>query len=74
MLAKAYEVSVWQDGEWTALVEADDNHHRWCVHEIEPVTTTRLRLTVKAAWGEGFGARVYEVRAYACQPVPLDPE
>ena len=64
MLAKAYEVSAWQTGEWATVVEVDDNHHRWCVHDIETATTTNLRLTVKAAWKEGFGARVYEVRIY----------
>jgi len=64
MLAKAYEVSAWQDGEWTTVIEENENYHRRRVHRIEAVTTTLLRLTIKAAWGEGFGARAYEVKMY----------
>jgi hypothetical protein len=64
MLARDYEVSAWRDGEWTTVLDVADNYHRWRVHDLQPVTTTSLRLTVKATWGEGFGARVYEIRAY----------
>jgi hypothetical protein len=64
MLARDYELSVWHGGEWTPVAQVRDNHHRRRVHRIAPVRATRLRLTVQAAWGEGFGARVYEVRVH----------
>jgi len=61
-LVRDYEVSVWRDGEWARVLQVSDNYHRRRVHDFEPVQASRLRLTVRAAWGEGLGARVYEVR------------
>jgi hypothetical protein len=65
MCAQDYSLEAFADGEWRVLVEERGNYRRFRVHEFPAVTTSRLRLTIRAANGEGYGARVYEVRMYA---------
>ena len=64
MLARDYDLCVWTGGQWREVAEVTDNFRRWRVHDIEQLTTTKLRLRVHATHGEGLGARVYEVRVY----------
>ncbi|UCH34817.1 MAG: FAD-dependent oxidoreductase, partial [Armatimonadota bacterium] len=64
MCARDYSLEAEVDGEWRTLVEERGNYRRFRVHEFAPVTASRLRLTIRAANGDGWGARVYEIRAY----------
>ena len=64
MLTRVYDLSVWQDGRWSPLVEEEDNIHRFRVHTFTPVSTDRLRLQVRATHGPGGQARVYRIAAY----------
>ena len=65
MCARDYSVEVFSDAEWATLVEERGNYRRFRVHEFPPVVSSRLRLTIHAANGDDYGARVYEVRVYA---------
>jgi len=64
MLARDYDLSVWAGGEWREVAAVTDNFHRRRVHDVQQLTTDKLRLRVHATHGEGLGARVYEVRVY----------
>ena len=58
-----YELS-WHDGEtWRSIVREEGNFQRRRIHRFDPVTATRLRLTVHATHGAP-SARVFEIRAY----------
>ncbi len=66
-LAKAYDISVWADGEWAEVVSEDDNFHRRRTHRVGPIHASKLRLRVLSTHGEGFGARVYELSVHDAQ-------
>jgi len=58
-----YELSCFDGAKWTTLTTVQGNFLRRRVHRFDPVTTTTLRLTVKATNGDR-SARVFEVRVY----------
>jgi hypothetical protein len=61
-LVAAYELSVWSQGGWQALVHEEQNHHRFRRHAFAPITSRKLRLRVLATHGRKEQARVYQVR------------
>jgi len=65
MLAKAYDLSIRQDGQWACLADEDNNIHRFRVHAFESVSTDQLRLRVQETHGEDGQARVYQVAVFA---------
>ena len=64
ILAKAYDLAVWQDAQWVCVATSRENYHRFRCHAIEPVTTRKLRLRVLETHGEGEQARVYQVAVF----------
>jgi hypothetical protein len=58
-----YEVSVWQDGVWTCMLQVEGNLHRRRIHRFDRTAGTKLRITVLATNGDR-SARIYEVRVY----------
>lgn len=65
-----YAVEAWIDGEWQQLVRVEGNLTTRVVHDVGPVTTSRLRLMVYATNGDP-AAGVYEIRCYGdtvCTP------
>ncbi len=58
-----YELSYLDGEEWVPLARERGNFQRQRVHRFEPVTTSKLRLTVHATNGAA-SARVFEIRAY----------
>ncbi|NUP99481.1 MAG: FAD-dependent oxidoreductase [Armatimonadetes bacterium] len=62
----AYRLEACVDGDWRALDAVTDNYQRLRVHEFEPVSVSRLRLTVEAVHGLDH-ARVAEIRVYGPQ-------
>ena len=64
MCVKDYDVEVWDGSSWQNIVMVKDNYRRHRVHSFDSVTASQVKLTVKAMNGEGWTARVYEVRVY----------
>lgn len=64
MCVTDYDLAALVDGAWREVVSVRGNVHRRREHQFAPVTTGKLRLHVPATHGEGWGARVYEVRVY----------
>lgn len=60
---KRYEIAVPQGGGWKTIVAEDDNYFRRRVHNIAPVTASRMRIRLLETNGAPQ-ARVYEVRVY----------
>ena len=60
---REYEVSCWENGAWRILASETDNFQRRRIHQFDPVSTSKLRLTVKATNGVPE-ARVFEIRVY----------
>jgi hypothetical protein len=60
-LVRAYTLNWWDGNGWQPLVEETENIHRFRRHRVDPVTTTRLRLSVLATHGGGSPARVYQL-------------
>lgn len=58
-----YVLSAEVDGEWRELVRVTGNYQRRREHPIEPVTATRVRVTVTATNGDP-SARIYALRLY----------
>ena len=65
MLVKAYEVSALSDSGWTTVASEETNIHRFRIHELDPVSTDRLRLRVLDTHGGGGLARVYQISVFA---------
>jgi hypothetical protein len=62
MLVRDYALSAFHGSGWTEVVRVEGNIHRFRAHQLEQLSTSQLRLTVLSVWGEGFGARVYQIR------------
>jgi len=63
--ASDYVISALQDGKWETLLEVSGNYQRQRIHKLDkPVTTDRLRITIRATNGD-LSAAIYEVRCYA---------
>ena len=62
MCVKDYSLEIWNGASWKSIVEIADNYRRHRVHIFDPVSASKLRLTVKAMNGAEWTARVYEVR------------
>lgn len=62
MLVRDYALGFLKGTEWVEILRVEGNIHRFCAHDLEPVWTSQLRLTVLSAWEEGMGARVYQIR------------
>lgn len=60
---KRYEISIPQGSGWKPIVQEDDNYQRHCIHRVETVTASRLRINLLETNGS-TEARVYEVRVY----------
>jgi len=58
-----YVLSAEVKGAWRELVTVSGNYQRRREHSFEPVTATRVRLTVTATNGD-LSARVYALRLY----------
>lgn len=58
-----YDVSYWNGAQWVTLAGVKGNFQRRRIHRFEPISTDRLRLTVRATNGDK-AARVFEIRAY----------
>lgn len=58
-----YAIAVPESDGWNVLAAETENFQRHRVHRFDPVTASRLRLTVKATNGDP-SARVFEVRVY----------
>ena len=62
---RAYELAARVGDDWRPLAQVEGNYHRLRQHTFAPVTTDRLRLTVRGVHDpERFTARVYAIRAY----------
>jgi hypothetical protein len=61
-IARDYRLEAEVDGQWQEILTVTDNYHRFRVHEFEPLELTALRLTIDAANGHEWGARVAEIR------------
>jgi len=64
MCVRDYALEALVDGDWRTLAQVEGNYRRVREHRFEPVEAARLRLRVLAMNGDGFGARVYQVRVY----------
>ena len=64
MCPRDYDIQVEEGDGWATVASETGNYRRFRVHEFPPVRTRRLRLVVKSTNGEGWQARVYEIRAY----------
>lgn len=64
MCVRDYDLAALVEGAWREVASVRGNFHRQREHNFAPLTTGRLRLRVLATHGEGWGARVYEVRVY----------
>jgi hypothetical protein len=64
MCARDYDLQARVGEAWETLVEERSNYRRSRVHAFEPVSASRLRLTIRATWDDRYRARVYEVRVY----------
>lgn len=64
MCGRDYALEALVDGDWRTLAQVEGNYRRVREHRFEPVEAARLRLRVLAMNGDGFGARVYQVRVY----------
>ena len=62
LCVKDYTVEVFADGAWKSVAEVEGNFMRKRTHTFEKVTAEKIRLTVKATWGDK-SARVQEIRA-----------
>jgi len=60
-LVHAYDLHIRQDGEWVPVASVRDNIHRFVVHRLKEVASSRLRLTVHGTHDGGGSARVYQV-------------
>jgi len=58
-----YELSYDHGAGWTSLLHVCGNYQRRRVHRFQPVTASRVRLTVHATNGHP-SARVFEIRVY----------
>ena len=58
-----YELAYHDGTQWGSLAAVKGNFQRRGVHHFDPLTATRLRLTVQATHGSR-SARVFEIRAY----------
>ena len=64
-LVKDYRVQVLTiEGEYKDVVCVRGNRQRKCIHNFEPIRTSKVRILVTATHG-GDSARIYELRAYA---------
>jgi len=59
-----YEIQAEIDGQWQSIISVQGNYLRLARHEIAPVKTRRIRLTLKRTHGDALG-RVFEVRCYS---------
>jgi len=64
MCVKDYELEMWDGSSWKGIVSVRDNYRRFRIHRFGRVRSDRLRLVVAAVNGEGYGARIYEIRVY----------
>ncbi len=64
MCVKDYDVEVWNGSSWQTIVTVKDNYRRHRVHSFDRVTASKVKLTVRAMNGEGWTARIYEIRIY----------
>ncbi len=64
MCVRDYDLVVREGHHRQQVVQVRGNVHRRREHELEPVGTRELRLRVLATQEEGWGARVYSIRAY----------
>lgn len=58
-----YTLSCLVGGQWKPVAEVEGNFQRRHVHRFDPLTTDRVRLTVRATNGAP-AARVFEIRLY----------
>ena len=59
---KDYAVEVFADGEWRTVADVEGNFQRKRTHGFAAVTAEKIRVTVKATWGDK-SARIQEIRA-----------
>jgi len=65
MLVRDYDVEILVGEAWRTVASERDNHNRFRVHGFEPVTGSRVRVTVKRVDDESvWGARMHEIRIY----------
>lgn len=62
LCVKDYEVEVYADGAWRRVAEEEGNFMRKRTHGFETVRAEKIRVTVKATWGDR-SARIQEIRA-----------
>lgn len=62
-VVRTYRASAWVDGEWRVLAEVEGNYQRLRSHQVEPVTTRRLRICVYETNGDPC-ASIFECRVY----------
>ena len=58
-----YRIAILKDGNWVEIAKVENNFMRHCVHDFEPTTATKVRVTVDATNGDP-SARIFEIRAY----------
>lgn len=58
-----YELSYYDGAQWVSLASVRENFQRRRVHRFNPISTSRLRLSVTATNGSP-SARVFEIRGY----------
>lgn len=62
LCVKDYDIEVFANGAWTKIAEVEGNFMRKRTHDFETVSVERIRVTVRATWGDR-SARIMEIRA-----------
>jgi len=58
-----YELQAWINHSWQTIAAERGNIQRLRIHQLDPVTTDRLRVLVTKTGGDA-SARIFEIRAY----------
>ena len=65
MLVRDYAAEVFDGETWRTIASVEGNYNRFRVHEFEPVTASKARITVKKVQDEAnWTARIHEIRVY----------
>jgi hypothetical protein len=61
---KGYELSLWENDVWKAVMKEKCNYNRFRTHSFETLTATKLHLRILSTHGGTQSARVYQVSIY----------